>query len=234
MAQMASPREYRGEYRGESREEGTSLIANPTPLGLVILALATALIGASFARFLIPATFLGISTVVAPILIYGGIVLILAGMWSFRRNNTLDATLFSAYGGFLIALGVLFIPRIGTLTLFGTNVLALHHALGLLFLCWTICCGIFLVASLRTNMVLMATLACLFLAYLFLTIGEFANANFPLLAIGGWLAIVCALLAWYEALATILRSTRSSYQLPTGDESRQPFASGDYGREPAV
>lgn len=243
MAHMASPHEYREpqDYREtqEYRAEGSRAIANPMPLGLLILAFTTALVGASFARFLIPTVFLGTGTIVAPMLIYGGIILVLAGMWAFRRTNSLAATLFSAYGGFLVAFGVLLLPTIGLITPFGADIRAFHHTLGLLFICWAICCAVLFAASFRTNFVLMTVLGILCLAYLFLAIGEFVNGNGVLLAIGGWLAILCALLAWYEALATILRVMRSPYQVPTGEEEL-PFASQQHqqpgygGREPAV
>jgi hypothetical protein len=224
MAQMTSQTEY--------REEGVGAIANPGPLGLLILALATALVGASFAHFLIPNAFLGLGTVVTPVLVYAGVILVLAGMWAFRKNHVLGATLFSAYGGFLIAFGVLFWPTIGLTRLFGLDILAFNHALGLLFLCWTICCGVLFLASLRTNMLLAAVLAFLCLSYLFLTIGEFANANTALLAIGGWLGIICALISWYASLAGILQATRSPFQLPVGERGRAPVP--PYGGEPAV
>ncbi len=224
MAQMTS--------RTNHREEEVSAIANPGPLGLLILALATALIGASFARFLIPNAFLGFGTIVAPVLVYGGVILILAGMWAFRKSHTLGATLFSAYGGFLLAFGVLFWPTSGLTRLFGPDALAFNHALGLLFLCWTICCGVLFLASLRTSMLLAAILAFLCLSYLFLTIGEFANANIVLLTIGGWLGIICALIAWYAALAGILQATRSPFQLPVGE--REGTSTRSYGREPAT
>lgn len=223
MAQMTSQTDY--------REEGVRPVANPGPLGLLFLGLATALVGASFARFLIPSAFLGLGTVVAPVLVYAGLILVLAGMWAFRKNHLLGATLFSAYGGFLIAFGVLFWPTMGLLRLFGMDTLALNHALGLLFLCWTICCGVLFLASLRTNMLLTAVLAFLCLSFLFLTIGELANANMALLVIGGWLGIICALIAWYAALAGILQATHSPFQLPMGEREAPAHP---YGGEPAV
>jgi len=225
MAQMTSS-------QTDYREEGTSAIANPGPLGLLTLALPTALLGASFARLLTPSVFLGIGTVVAPVLVYGGVIQVLAGMWAFRQNHTLAATLFSAYGGFLIAFGVLFLPMFGLTTLFGTDIPAFNHTLGLLFLCWAISCGVLFLAALRTNMLLAAVVAFLCLAYLFLAIGEFMNANTMLLAIGGWAAIVCALIAWYAALAGILQATRSPFQLPMGERKGAP--AHPYSGEPAM
>ena len=223
MARMASQAEY--------IEEEARAVANPVPLGLLVLAFTTALLGASFAHFLVPLTRIGIGLLVAPALFLGGIVQLLAGMWEFRKNNTLAATIFSAYGGFLIAFGALFLPPFGLGTLFGADPLAFYHALGLLFLCWTISVGVLFLGALRASAVLSLTLAFLFLAFLFLAIGEFANGNIPLLYIGGWLAIISALIAWYAALAAILRLTHSSFQLPMGERGRTP--AGRYG-EPAL
>jgi uncharacterized protein len=227
MAQYASQAEY--------REEGTQAVANPAPLGFLILALTTALVGACFARFLVPSVRVGISTVAAPVFIYGGVIQVLAGMWAFRKNLPLVATLFSAYGGFLVALGAVFVPVLGLTTLFGPNVLAFNHALGLLFLCWTVCSAVILIGSLKTNTVLLALLGCFCLAYLFLAIGEFANANGPLLAIGGWLGIICALVAWYMALGSLLQATHSSIHIPMGASREKTLSAGRrYEGDPAV
>jgi uncharacterized protein len=53
-------------------------------------------------------------------------------------------------------------------------------------------------------------------AYLLLTIGQLASANTVLLAIGGWIAIVTALVGWYTALASLVNSSDSLYKLPMG------------------
>lgn len=208
MANIASQTEY--------AEERARDVANPVPLGMITLAFTTALVGCSFAHFLVPTARTGIGLAVGAAIFYGGIVQILAGMWEFRKNNTIAATIFSAYGGFLLAFGVLFLPPFGLNTLFGADSTAFNHALGLLFLCWTITLGVLCLSVLRTNIALLSVLALLFLSYLFLTIGSFANANFPLLAIGGWLGIVAALVAWYAALAGIVQYTKSPFRLPMG------------------
>ena len=206
MSQIASRTDY--------AEERTSAIGNTTPLGFIALAFTTALIGCTFAHFLIPNVRTGIGLVIGAALLFGGIVQFIAGMVEFRRGNSTSGTVFAAYGGFLATLGVFFLPTSGLLSFFGTDTLALNHALGLLFLCWTICIGVFLLASARGNMLMMAVLALLGLAYLFLTIGAFANANTPLMMIGGWLAIICALVAWYAALAGMLSSAHSTFKVP--------------------
>lgn len=202
---------------------------------MLTLALTTALVGASFARFLIPPMRVGLGTVVAPVLIYGGVVQVLAGMWAFRKNQPLFATLFSAYGGFLIALGALFLPLFGFVTLFGADPLALNHTLGLLFFCWAVSLRVLVLGALRTSVAMTLVVACLCLSYLLLAIGEFANANGSLLAIGGWIGIFGALLAWYTALGGNLQATHSAFQLPMGERGGALSAFGHpYGGEPAV
>lgn len=194
---------------------GTAGIANPVPLGLSAMAFTTAIIGCSYAGWIIPSLRTGISLAVAAALFYGGIVQILAGMWEFRKDNTFAATLFSSYGGFLLAFGVIFLPGFG---IFGDLNRAgiLPYTLGLLFLCWTIFTGVLFLASTRTNAALMLTMILLFVAFLLLTIGQLADANSVLLAIGGWFGIATAVVAWYTALAGLLRSMNSPYQLPMG------------------
>lgn len=209
MAQVASRTNY-------TEERETSGLANPTPLGFLALAFTTALIGCSFAHFLVPATNMGLGLVISAALLFGGIVQFLVGMWEFRRGNTVHGTVFAAYAGFLATLGVFFLPASGLVNFFGANGLALNHALGLLFLCWTICIGVLLLGSMRANTLLTAVLAILGLAYVFLTIGAFANANLPLLVIGGWLNIICALVAWYAAMASLLSAAHSTLKVPVG------------------
>ncbi|HET9921716.1 MAG TPA: GPR1/FUN34/YaaH family transporter, partial [Ktedonobacteraceae bacterium] len=82
--------------------------------------------------------------------------------------------------------------------------------------CWTIFSGILFLGSLRTNVAMLLVLALMFLSYLFLTIGELAGASTVLLIIGGWLAIASAIVAWYTALADMLRVSRGAFQLPMG------------------
>lgn len=190
-------------------------VADPIPLGLSAFAFTTAVLGCTYAGFILPRGGVGISLVVAAALFYGGIVQILAGMWEFRKDNTIAATIFSSYGGFLVAFGIVFLPGFGIFQALNQAAI-LHLALGLFFLCWTIFSGVLFLGSLRTNLALLIILALMFLSYLFLTIGELAGGSVVLLVIGGWLGIATALVAWYTALADMLRSTDGAFKLPMG------------------
>lgn len=184
-------------------------VANPIPLGLSVLAFTTAVLGAYHAGFIIPYQTLGSRVAVGAIVAIGGLVQLLAGMWEFRKNNTIAATVFSSYGGFLTAIGLVLLLG---LTLGGL----IHLALGLFFLCWTIFLGVLLLASLRREHFLTPTLSLLFAAYLILTVGQLAFDNRVLLIIGGWVAIIAALVAWYAALTSMTGTTnlRENFRMP--------------------
>jgi succinate-acetate transporter protein len=199
----------------------TSYIANPVPLGLSAFAFTTAILGCVYAGFILPRIGTGISLLVAVAFIYGGIVQLLAGMWEFRKDNTLAATLFSAYGGFLATFGLVFFPKFGLLASLSLTG-ALHPALGLFFLCWTIFAGVLFIGALRTNTAMFVMLVLLFVAFLLFTIAELSGTtSIVLYIIGGWFAIVSALVAWYIALATLLVGPNSPFVLPLGMMRRQ-------------
>jgi len=200
MARYTTPDEHLADA------DETRGVANPIPLGLCVLAFTTAILGAYYAGFIIPYQTTGSRMAVGAIIFIGGIVQLLAGMWEFRRNNTIAATVFASYGGFLAALGLVFMPGINITGLLGG---ASHLALGLFFLCWTILSAVLLVGSMRTNRLFVSILGLLFVSYLFLTIGQLARDNRILLGIGGWLGILCALAAWYAAMVYMTGGTRN-------------------------
>ncbi len=93
--------QYVSQVGREHVEPVVSTIASPIPLGMSALAFTTAILGASYAGFIVPSDRVGINLAVGAALFYGSIVQLLAGMWEFRKDNTLAATIFSSYGGFL-------------------------------------------------------------------------------------------------------------------------------------
>ncbi|MFL5654271.1 MAG: acetate uptake transporter [Ktedonobacteraceae bacterium] len=182
-------------------------VADPAPLGLCGFALTTFVLSSINAGWF-PST--GTNIVVGLALFYGGLGQFLAGMWEFRRNNTFGATAFTSYGAFWLSFAAIFIP--------GTGILAaitpvIHQALGVYLLGWTIFTGLMFLGTFRLNMALVAVLGLLFLTFLFLTIGELGPST-GAHQIGGYLGILTAIAAWYTALAGVLVSTRSPFQLP--------------------
>jgi len=199
------------------REPTAVDIANPAPLGLNILAFATAILGCFYAGFIIPYQGLGVRPAVGAVLLISGIVLIIAGILEYRKNSMLSATLFTSYGGILAAIGLIFMPIFGILS-FLLRGSGMNFTMGLLFLCWTIFNAILFVGTLRLNTFLAATMFILLVAYLFLTIGQLASNNTIANHIGGWLAIIAALAAWLTGLASLLGSEgpNAPFQVPFG------------------
>src|SRR2546421_1995518 len=183
------------------------VVADPAPLGLSAFALTTFVLTSTYAGFF-PAAASGVAVAVA--LFYGGLAQLCAGMWEFRRNNTFGATAFTSYGAFWLSYAAILLP--------GTGVLAaitpvIHQALGVYLLGWTIFTGLMFLGTFRLNLALMAVLGLLFLTFLLLTIGELGPST-SAHQIGGYLGVLTALAAWYTALAGILASIRSPFQLP--------------------
>jgi succinate-acetate transporter protein len=184
-----------------------SAVADPAPLGLCGFALTTFVLSSINAGWF-PAT--GTTIVVGLALFYGGIAQLCAGMWEFRRNNTFGATAFTSDGAFWLSFAAIFIP--------GTGILAgiapvVHQALGVYLLGWTIFTGLMFVGTLRSNIALIAVFGLLFLTFLLLTIGELGPST-GAHQIGGYLGVLTAIVAWYTALAGVLASVKSPFQLP--------------------
>ncbi len=210
MAQYAPP-----QSQTHNVEMAAPIVASPAPLGLSMTAFTTALLGCFYAGFIIPYEAGNMQAAVGVALLIGGIILVLAGMWEFRKSYLMTATTFTSYGGFLATLGLIFLPNTGIMASLGGGI---HLFLGLLFLCWTIFTGVLFIGASRTTVSLVAPLGLLFIAYLLLTIGQLASGNVVLTIIGGWFAIASALVAWLASIVSILSTaTRNEvFRLPFG------------------
>ncbi len=191
-------------------------VANPAPLGLSAFALTTFVLSASNAGFIFPkaATPSDGFIVVGLAIFYGGLVQLLAGLQEFKAGNTFGATAFCSYGGFWLAVGLVLLPPTGLAAGLGKD---LFTALGVFALGWAIFTGMMFLGTLRSNLALIGVFGFLFLTFVALTIGYLnapGSTGITWLQIGGWLGIVTALIAWYTALAGVLASSRSAFQLP--------------------
>jgi len=177
-------------------------IANPAPLGLCAFALTTFVLSAANAKL-----FAGEQIVLGLALFYGGLAQLLAGMWEFKTGNTFGATAFSSYGAFWMAFAA---------TVYFKLVPDDPKGLAFFLLGWTIFTGIMLLASLRTSVAIMVLFLLLFATFIVLTAGAFGVA---VGALGGYLGLATAIVAWYTAAAGLLAATKSPIVLPTGPRS---------------
>ena len=175
-------------------------VANPAPLGLSAFALTTFVLSAANAG-LLPNKGDALA-VVGLALFYGGLVQLLAGMWEFRGGNTFGATAFSSYGGFWLAFGTLLLPIFGGKAAVD---LVSGTAVGYFLFGWAIFTGIMLLAAIRTTGATALVFALLFITFLVLAIGAWTG-NTTINNIGGYIGLLTALAAWYDAMAGVLVS----------------------------
>lgn len=204
---------------GTGTSETTSVapaihVASPAPLGLGVIGIITAILGCFYTGFIIPYQAASMRPAVGVASLVLGIILVLAGMWEFRKSYVMTATLFTAYGGVLALLGMIFMSS-SILPAAGADV---NFLLALIFLCWTIYLGVLCLGATRTNASLLITMLCLFVGFFFLMLGSFISNNGILIRIGGWFAIATAVLAWIASLASILGTDvhNELYRIPFG------------------
>jgi uncharacterized protein len=185
-------------------------IANPAALGLGGFALTTFVLSTHNAM---PAnapdlTWLGLA------FFYGGLAQFCAGMWEFRAGNTFGATAFSTYGAFWLALASFVV-----LILMGKVPAAdITKDLGWFVLSFAIFNTYMLFWSARVNISVFMVFLTLEITEILLFIGYFSGdgAGMGLVALGGWVGIVTAIVAWYGSAAVVANSMRVKPILPVG------------------
>ncbi|MDT7744736.1 MAG: uncharacterized protein QOE59_3814 [Actinomycetota bacterium] len=185
----------------------TKGLADPAPLGLAAFALTTFLLSL-FNAGIAPES---LEKSVLPLaLFYGGVAQLIAGLFEFRNANTFGATAFVSYGAFWMSFATFVqfvepaLPEASTKT-----------ATGLFLLGWAIFTLYMFIASLRTNVGLIAVFLFLFLTFLALVLGTLLGAS-SLATVGGILGILAALAAWYTSFALVTNSTYGRQVLPLG------------------
>lgn len=179
-------------------------LADPAPLGLSGFALTTFVLSLWNAGVLAGND---VKIVIGLAVFYGGLAQLLAGMWEFRNGNTFGATAFSSYGAFWLSFAAILIPGFGVS--FGdAKAGPSGNALAYYLIGWAIITGLLTLGTFRVNGALVAVFILLFVTFLLLGIGAFNNqaAGNGITQIGGWVGLATAIVAWYTALAGILRS----------------------------
>jgi len=184
-----------------------SKIADPGPLGLVGFGITTCILSLVNAG-VTSADAMGV--VLGLALAFGGGAQLLAGMWEFKKGNTFGATAFSSYGAFWIAFYFILHanpPKAGLgVFLFFFGVLTLYL--------WF--------ASFYLNRALFLLFLTLALAFFLLALAQFGV--FPNAHIGGWVGLVCGLIALYTSAAGVINTTAGRVVLPLGSPMVQPYS----------
>jgi uncharacterized protein len=184
-------------------------IANPGALGLGGFALTTFVLSTHNAGLAPNLTWLGLA------FFYGGLAQFAAGMWEFKTGNTFAATAFSTYGAFWMSLAT-FVAFL----LFGKIPAGdVSTDLGWFLLAFAIFNTYMLFWSTRLNMSIFLVFLTLEITEILLFIGFFNGnkAGSGLVALGGWMGVVTAFVAWYASAAVVANSMRAKPILPVGN-----------------
>jgi uncharacterized protein len=204
-----------------------AIIADPQPLGLAAFAATTWTISTVIAGW---HSMAALPEAIPIAVFYGGIAQFLAGMWSFRRGNTLAATAFSSFGAFNVAFGIWVLlqqMRLIPSSHFGGTSPA--YVSGWFIITFGVVAGYLAIAALADNLVLTGILVTLCLTYILDGIGVMVvGPNNWATYIGGYCGIVSSLLAFYLSAALVINAAFHREMLPlfttrgTGQSITQP------------
>jgi hypothetical protein len=152
----------------------------------------------------------GAPIVIPVALFFGGLIQIIVGVLEVMRGNVFGAVVFGTYGPFWVIYGVL-------LTLYATQIpaAAINSAVALFLAMFAVITFYFVIASLRTDMVLVAVFALIFIGLVLLAIGS-GTSSVHITEAGGWVTLVFAVLAWYHAAGDVIGYTFGRRVLPVG------------------
>ncbi|HZU13359.1 MAG TPA: acetate uptake transporter [Chloroflexota bacterium] len=189
--------------------------ADPAPLGLAGFALTTLLLSAANAGLLKTP---GDLVWVGMAFFYGGLAQFAAGMWEFRNRNTFGATAFGSFGAFWMGLAIMIALQIVGRPLAAGSAVIFYGGNGTIWFlfAWALFTTYMFVASLRTNGAVALVFLLLALTFIALWLGALGDAapGSGLTAVGGWLGLATALVAFYTSFAGVTNSTFGRVILP--------------------
>ena len=140
---------------------------------------------------------------------FGGLIQILVGILEVGRGNVFGAVVFGTYGPFWVIFGAIelwFAKMVKPAS-------AADAGVSLFLAMFAVLTFYFFLASLKTDAVLVAIFALIFIGLVFLAIGAQSTGTGWTKA-GGWVTLAFAVLAWYHAAADIINFTVGRTLLP--------------------
>lgn len=182
--------------------------ANPAALGLICFGLTTVMLSLINAG-LVPE---GGMVVVLPLaFIYGGLMQIIAGILEHKAGNTFGMTAFVSYGGFWVWFALL-------VWLGGLHLLDLSKAgpaIDVALILWGIFTLYMWVGTFKLPKALWWIFLTLWITYFLLGIGGLVGSK-PVELAGGWVGLLCGIIASYTSFAIVTNSTFGRTVLPLG------------------
>ncbi|KAJ1911383.1 hypothetical protein H4219_005958 [Mycoemilia scoparia] len=189
--------------------------ADARPMGWAGFAIVLFVLGLHSGAIALPFSTGVTSSQIATDLFLGGVVLLLAGLWSFPNNDTFGATLFTVYGAFFISLGYS-----GSRGDSSTNDAVgadrgFRHSFGTFFLAFVLFNFFLLLSSLKNHIGHLVFLFILEITWILLTAGVWTGKR-TVVKSGGWFAFFSSLIAFYHLGSTILNKDNFFVNLPSG------------------
>lgn len=179
-------------------------ISNPAPLGLAGFGLTTVILSLVNASVLSDES---MGVVLGLAVFFGGIAQFAAGMWEFRTGNTFAATAFSAFGAFWLSF---YMIETGDAAATGVAVYLLMWGV-FTFYMW--------IGTFFLNRALFFVFLTLWITFLLLSIGDFGVEAMGIL--GGWIGLLCGLIALYTSAAEVINFSAGRVVLPVGEAFKQ-------------
>jgi succinate-acetate transporter protein len=189
-------------------EEAKSALANPGPLGLAGFGFTTVILSLVNAGVLPKA---GEGVIIPLAFAYGGLIQILAGLLEFRTGNTFGTTAFLSYGAFWWWFALL--------VFLGSNhVLDLSNAgstIAVTLIVWGMFTLYMWIATFRLAKALWWVFFTLWVTFFLLGFGDLLGVH-GLSAAGGWLGLICGLIALYTSFGLVTNAVFGKPVVPLG------------------
>lgn len=140
---------------------------------------------------------------------FGGLIQIMVGVLEIGRGNIFGAVVFGTYGPFWVIFGAIEVWFAKMVT----PPTAVSAGVALFLAMFAVVTFFFFLASLKTDAVLVAVFALIFIGLVFLAIGQ-ESGNITWTKAGGWVTLAFAVLAWYHAAADVINFTFGRAVLP--------------------
>ena len=174
---------------------------------------------------------------------FGGMLLLVGGLFEFILGNTFPAVVFSSFSAFWFTYGATLTPWFNAYGAYdpsdpaaGASNAEFAASFAFFDVYMGLLCLIYAVCALRTNIVfvgifvvLVPTFGCFAGAFWQLALGNTSSFNTLLNAAGGLAFVVC-LLGWYLFLVQILASVDFPINFPVGDLSHLIKGASERGR----
>ena len=181
---------------------------NPAPLGLVGFGLTTVVLSMVNAGILPHA---GENVVIPLALAFGGLIQLIAGILEFKTGNSFGMTAFLSYGAFWwwFALMLIF-GNTGVIDLKGAE-----STIAVTLLAWGVFTMYMWVGTFKLTRALWLVFLTLWITFYLLGFGMLAGSA-GISHFGGWVGLLCGLLAMYTSFALVTNATWGKTVLPVG------------------